>query len=145
MSLTFHAIAIAPAISALKNAHAFISKGHQHALANNIDPETYLAASLHPDMKDFRFQIYRATDAIKFVPPRINPALQDMTLPDEEKTFEELLARIEKTIKYLEGFSVQDFEGTEGNEVVLKLAAMGKQIRSPALEYVVRFAHPNMW
>ncbi|EMD90545.1 hypothetical protein COCC4DRAFT_68786 [Bipolaris maydis ATCC 48331] len=143
-SLSFYTMAIAPTITAMKNTLAFIKKGHEHALSNKIDPETFLTASLHPDMKDFRFQIYRMTDAVKFMPPRINPALETISLPDDEKTFEELEARIEKTLKYLESFKPADFEGKEANEVLMKFPN-GMQIRLPAVDYVYKFAHPNMW
>jgi hypothetical protein len=143
MSLTFHKMAIAPAISALKNARFFINKGYEHAKSS--DPNTYLTASLHPDMKDFRYQVYRFTDAAKFIPSRVNPSLEGITLPDEEQTFPELLERIEKCIKYLEGFSEKDFEGKHNDEVVIKFPGGQKQVRMPATEYISRFAHPNMW
>jgi hypothetical protein len=144
-SLSFHKVAIAPTISGMKNAHAFITKGYEHAKTNNIDPNDYLTARLHPDMQDFRYQIYRLTDAVKFMPPRLNPALSSITLPDEEQTFEELLARIEKTIKYMEGFKESDFEGRENEEVVIKFGDGKNMIRLSASEYVSKFAHANMW
>ncbi|KAL1798144.1 hypothetical protein ACET3X_002181 [Alternaria dauci] len=143
MSLTFHKMAVAPAISALKNAHHFISKGYEHAKAS--DPNTFLTASLHPDMKDFRYQVYRFTDAAKFIPSRVNPSIPDESFPDEEQTFPELLARIEKCTKYLESFSEKDFEGKQDEEVIIKFPGGKKQVRMPAAEYVSRFAHPNMW
>jgi hypothetical protein len=143
MSLTFHKTAIAPAISALKNAHSFINKGYEHAKSS--DPNAFLTASLHPDMKDFRYQIYRFTDAAKFIPSRINPSLEGITLPDEEQTFPELLERIQKCVKYLEGFKESDFEGRHNDEVVIKFPGGVKQVRMPAWQYVNRFAHPNMW
>ena len=142
-TLNFHSVVIAPAITALKNAHAFITKGHKHALDNKIDPNTFLTASIHPDMKDFRYQVYRFTDAIKFVPSRVNPALESITLPDDQQTFEELLARIDRTIKYLEGFKPADFEGKENDEIVIKFP--GRQIKLSALDYATKWAHPNMW
>ncbi|KAI4918879.1 hypothetical protein J4E85_009668 [Alternaria conjuncta] len=142
MALSFHKVAIAPVITGLKNAHFFINKGYEHAKAT--DPNEFLTASIHPDMKDFRYQVYRFTDAAKFIPSRVNPALEGMTLPDEEQTFPELLARVEKTIKYLEGFSEKDFEGKHDDEVVVKFGGV-KQMRLPALDYVTKFAHPNMW
>jgi hypothetical protein len=143
-SLTFHKIAIAPTITGMKNAHAFITKGYEHVQAQNLDPETFLTARLHPDMKDFRYQIYRLTDAVKFMPPRLNPALASITMPDEEQTFPELLQRIEKTIDYMEGFKESDFEGREDEEVVIKFGD-GRGMRFSALEYVSKFAHANMW
>jgi hypothetical protein len=144
-SLSFHKTAILPTISALQNAHAFITKAFSHAKAANIDPNDYLTARLHPDMHDFRYQIYRLTDAVKFMPPRINPALQSITLPDDEQSFEQLLARIEKTIAYMEGFKKEDFEGRENEEVRVKFPDGKRMIRMNASEYVTRFAHANMW
>lgn len=142
-ALNYYDVAIAPGIRALQNAHAFITKGHKYALSNNIDPETFVTASIHPDMKDFRFQVYIFTDAIKGIPPRLNPALEPMTLTDDQKTFEELLARIEKTIKYLEGFKESDFDGKVQEEIVIKFP--GKQVRFSPIDYVSKWAHPNMW
>ena len=58
--------------------------------------------------------------------------------------FEELLARIETTIKYLEGFKESDFEeGKVQEEVVIKLPGM--QIKFKPFEYVYKLAHANMW
>jgi hypothetical protein len=142
-TLTFHKTAIVPAIFALKNAQAFITKGYEHAKAT--DPDEFLTASIHPTMKDFRYQVYSFTNSAKGIPPRVNPALEAMPLEDDEKTFPELLARIEKCIKYLEGFSESDFEGRHESEVIVKLANDTKQIRLPATVYIARFAHPNMW
>ena len=96
-------------------------------------------------MKDFRYQIYRLTDAAKFIPSRVNPSLEGITLPDEEQTFPELLERIEKCTKYLESFSEKDFEGKQDDEVIIKFPGGQKQVRMPAAEYISRFAHPNMW
>ncbi|KAG9194009.1 hypothetical protein G6011_04044 [Alternaria panax] len=143
MSLTFYKMAVAPAISALKNAHFFISKGYEHAKAS--DPNTFLTASLHPDMRDFRYQVYRFTDAAKFIPNRLNPSLEAITLPEEEQTFPELLERIEKCTKYLESFSEKDFEGVQDEEITIKFPGGKKQLRMLASQYISRFAHPNMW
>jgi hypothetical protein len=144
-SLTFHRVAIQPMIYSLKNAHAFITKGYKHAQTQNIDPNDFLTARLHPDMQDFRYQVYRFTDIAKFTPPRLNPALESITIPDEEQTFPELLARIDRTIKYMEGFKESDFEGQEGREVVVKIRNETMQIKLSALDHVVQMAHPNFW
>ncbi|MGD7483645.1 DUF1993 domain-containing protein, partial [Ralstonia pseudosolanacearum] len=120
-----------------------MTKGHKYALSNGIDPETFVTASIHPDMKDFRFQVYVFTNVIKAVPSRLNPALQPMPLPDDQKTFEELLARIEKTIEYLEGFKESDFEVKEQEVIVLEFP--GKRIKFQPMEYVAKWVQPSMW
>lgn len=142
-SLTFHQIAVAPVIGGLKNAHAFITKGFQHAKTQDIDPREFLTARLHPDMQDFTYQIYRFTDSAKYIPNRVNSAVEGISLPDEEKSFPELLQRIETTIKYLEGVQASSFEGQEGSEVVMKFGPA--QVNFTALQYVTQFAHPNFW
>jgi hypothetical protein len=144
-ALTFYKIALEPTIHGLKNAHAFITKGYEHAQAQNIDPNDFLTARIHPDMYDFRYQVYRFTDAAKFIPSRLNPALETITVPDDQQTFPELLARIEKTIKYMEGFKESDFEGQESREVVLKFSNGAAQIKLSALDYILQFGHPNFW
>ncbi|KAF1941773.1 hypothetical protein EJ02DRAFT_454890 [Clathrospora elynae] len=144
-ALTLHKMAIAPVVNGLKNAHSYITKGYEHAQAQSIDPNDFISASIHPDMKGFSYQVQRFTDAAKFIPSRVNPSLESITLPDTEQTFPELLERIEKTIKYLEGFKEKDFEGQEGHEVVIKLRNNTLQIKLSAMDYVAQYGHPNFW
>jgi len=96
-------------------------------------------------MKDFTYQVYRFTDAAKFVPSRVNPeAIKALSLPDVEKTFPELQARIKQTIEYIEGVEESSFTGRESSEVVLKFGPT-KEFKFQALEYVLTFAQPNFW
>lgn len=141
-SITFHKIALPPILNGLKNAHAFITKGYEHTKAKSIDPNDFLAASIHPDMKDFRYQVYRFTDAAKFIPSRVNPSTEGISLPDTEQTFPELLERIQKTITYLESVDAKSFEGREQETVTIPI---GKGVDFTAAEYVAHFAHPNFW
>jgi len=143
--LNFHAFAVTPIVAGLKNAHAFISKAHKHTQTASIDPNDLLTARLAPDMGDFRFQIYRFTDSAKFIPSRVNPAVEAYSLPDEEQTFEELLERIQKTITYLESVGADKFDGQEEHEVVMKFGGGTVQAVFTGVQYVTQFAHPNFW
>ncbi|OAK95384.1 hypothetical protein IQ06DRAFT_381228 [Phaeosphaeriaceae sp. SRC1lsM3a] len=142
-AISFRDLALSPLLQGLRNVHHIISKGQAHAAAQSHDPNDYLNASLHPDMKDFIYQIQRFTDAAKFAPVRVNPANPSISLPDTEKTFEECLARVEKVIKYLESIEVGSFEGREKEEVVMKNG--GSEWKFTALEYVMTVVHPNFW
>jgi hypothetical protein len=144
-AISFHKIALGPLILGLKNAHHCISKGAAHATAQNIDPNDFLTASLHPDMRDLIYQVQRFTDAAKFIPSRINSSNSSITLPDEEKTFPDILARIKRTTEYLEGIEEKSFEGKENNEVVLELGGGTVEVKFSAYEYVAFFAQPNFW
>ena len=144
-ALSYHKLALGPIITGLKNAHAFISKGVAHIEAEGDDPNDYLTARLAPDMIDFIEQVQRFTDSAKGIPSRVNPDVAVFTLPDEEKTFPELLDRINRTIDYLEGVDEKSFEGKEGVEITMEFAGGAVQVTYSTLEYVMTFAHPNFW
>lgn len=145
MTITYSQIVTVPFLGGLKNAHAFITKAYEHAKTNNIDPEEYLSARLYPDMLTFTEQVYRFTDNAKFVPFRVNPEIEALTLPDVEKTFPELLERIEKTIKYFETMDTSKLDGQEDSEVVLQVGSRGVQIDFVGLNYLLNYAQPNFW
>lgn len=142
-SLSFHHIALSPLLQGLRSAHHFLLKAQTHCTAQSDDPSTYLNASLHPDMKDLIYQVQRFTDAAKFVPSRVNPDIEGISLPDTEKTFEELLARVRKVIAYLEAVKVGDFEGKEKEQVVIQLGS--REWKGGKGEYVLQVAQPNFW
>ena len=146
---SFHSVALTPIIFGLKNAAALIRKSEAHAKANNIDPADYLTARLYPDMGDLCYQVYRFTDTAKHIVERSNPSAPTISLPDDEKTFSELLARIQKTLEYIESIEAKTLDGREDDEVVLHLAKhLPKgplEVRSTVFEYVLRQAHPNFW
>ncbi|KAF2845611.1 hypothetical protein T440DRAFT_261143 [Plenodomus tracheiphilus IPT5] len=144
-SLTFHEICLTPVLNGLKNAHAFITKAEEHVNAKNIDPNDLLTARIHPDMLDFTFQVQRFTDAAKFIPSRINPANEGLSLPDTEKTFSELLERIQKTISYLESIDPKSFEGREQEDVPLTFGGGKIKPKFTAAQYIFQYAHANVW
>ncbi|KAI2480690.1 hypothetical protein Ptr902_07715 [Pyrenophora tritici-repentis] len=145
--IPLHTVAILPLISGLKNAHAFITKASVHCTTTSTPPEDFLTASLHPTMKDLRYQVYRFTDAAKFLPIRLNPALADreLKIPDEEQSFEELLERIQKTLRHLEEYKASDFEGVSNDDVIEIKFPGGKAIRMGVADHVARYSHPNFW
>ncbi|KAF2796001.1 hypothetical protein K505DRAFT_323647 [Melanomma pulvis-pyrius CBS 109.77] len=149
MALTFHALAIKPLVRGLKNLSAVLTKGEAHAVAASIDPQEYLDGRLAPDMYPLPQQIYRCTDAAKFLVSRIT-GLPALSLPDTEKTFPELQARVAKVIEYLEAVDEKAFEGLEDKEIVIHTGAppgsdFKYESRFPAKDYVLYFGHPNFW
>jgi len=146
---SFHTIALEPIIFGLQNAAAVLRKGETHAKDNNIDATEYLTACLYPDMGDFCYQVYRFTDTAKFIVERSNPSAPTLTLLDEEKTFPELLARVEKTLEYLRVIEANVLDDREDYEVLLHLLKQHPkgplEVKFTAFEYVTRQAHPNFW
>ncbi|KAK1913649.1 hypothetical protein P3342_006892 [Pyrenophora teres f. teres] len=146
-TIPLHTVALLPLLSGLRNAHAFITKASLHCTTTSTSPESLLTASLHPTMKDLRYQVYRFTDAAKFLPIRLNPALADreLKIPDVEQSFEELLERIQKTIRHLEEYKASDFDGVGSEDVIEVKFPGGKGFRMGVADHVARYSHPNFW
>ncbi|KAJ4325707.1 hypothetical protein N0V94_000466 [Neodidymelliopsis sp. IMI 364377] len=146
---SFHTTALAPIIFGLKNAVAVIKKGEAHANTTNTDPADYLSFRFYPDMGDFCYQVYRLTETAKHIVERSNPHAPTLELPDTETTFSDLLARVQKTLKYLESIEAELLDGREDEQIVLHVGkALPKgplEFKFSVFEYVLQQAHPNFW
>lgn len=79
--------------------------------------------SLAEDMKPLTFQITSASNAAKLCCVRVT-GIENEPWDDNEKTFLELYARIEKTIAFLKKVDRKVFDGKAESEVVLKLPSV---------------------
>lgn len=127
---------------ALKNLAAFAAKGETNAKERGIDPQVFLGARLAPDMLPFARQIQIATDNAKGAACRL-AGREIPSWADEEKTFEELQARIAKTRDLLKTFKPEEFSGAESRLIILKLRA--GEIKFDGIGYLSRFALPNFY
>jgi hypothetical protein len=96
-----------------------LAKTEKHIADRKIEPAAFLEARLFPDMFPFVRQVQIACDFAKSVPAR----LADVEVPsyeDTEKTFEDLHARIAKTLKFVDGIDAAKFTGSEGRGIVLR-------------------------
>src|ERR1700734_1967763 len=85
----------------LKNAETWLDKAEQFAAAKQFDVGVLLNGRLAPDMKPLIYQIQSACDYVKAAAAW----LSGQTPPkheDNERTLEELRARIRKTVDFAE-------------------------------------------
>jgi hypothetical protein len=126
----------------LKNLSALIDKAEAHVAARKIDPAVLPAARLFPDMLPFARQVQIACDTSKGGCAR----LAGVDIPkheDTEKTFEELKARIAKTVAFIESFKPAQLDGTEAKEIVLKFGP--REFRFTGIDYLLGFVLPNLY
>ena len=136
--LNLHDTAILPVIRSLNNLSKILKKGEDFADAKGIPHSELTEARIAPDMHNLAYQIYTLSNTAKFIAVRVG-GVENQPWDDNEKTFEELQARIAKTLKFLDGVKREDFEGKEGNEVTLR------EMKWDALTYVNAFALPNFY
>jgi hypothetical protein len=126
----------------LKNLSAVLDKAQAHCEAKKIDPVVLTGARLYPDMFALARQVQVACDTAKGAMAR----LAGVEIPkheDSEKTFEELKARIAKTVALIETFKPAQIDGTEDKDYVIKLGP--REVQWKGMQYLLGFALPNFY
>ena len=143
MSLSMYQASIPVFIKQLTNLSAILKKAQAHAVAEKIEPEVFINARLAPDMYPLSRQIQIATDGAKGCAARL-AGEQVPSYPDTEKTFDELQARIAKTIEFVKTFKPQQIDGSEERKITLKLH-QNKEINFVGQPYLLNFVLPNLY
>ncbi|KAK3627136.1 hypothetical protein LTR56_012556 [Elasticomyces elasticus] len=128
-------------LRALTNQLAILHKAEAHCLDNNIPLSTLLEARLAPDMYALSAQIQGISNTSKTTAVRV-AGITVESWPDDETTFPELYARIERTIAFLESVDPEAFEGKEGAEVIIRTGAAFGDLSFMGLSYIQNFALP---
>ncbi len=119
MSLSFHAASV-PVFRQLLVAMAdVLAKGAAYADERKIEPDALLQSRLFPDMFPLVRQVQIAADFAKSVPARLAGA-EVPAWADDEKTFDELQARIARTVAFLDGLDAAAFAEAGSREIVLR-------------------------
>jgi len=100
----------------LGNLSHFMDKAQAHAQARKFDPQVLVSYRLAPDMLPFSRQVQIACDGAKNGAARI-AGIEAPKFEDNETTFDELRARIAKTLAWLETVPAAKLDGTEDKEI----------------------------
>lgn len=123
----------------LRNVASWLDRSAEYAAQKKFDPEWFVQARLAPDMYPLVKQIQAACDTAKFAAAKMT-GKEPPSHPDTEKSLDELRARINTCIRYLEGFSREDFAGCEDRSCSHQWMG-GKTMR--AGDYLDHFVLPN--
>lgn len=126
----------------MNNLKVVLDKGAAHAAANKIDPTVLLNSRLFPDMFPLVRQVQIASDNAKGGGAR----LAGMTPPkyeDNEASFPELNARIEKTVAFLQTLTPAQIDGAEEKTINLTLGQ--KTLSFPGQAYLFGLVLPNLY
>jgi len=119
MTISYYAASVPVFKQALNALKDILKKAEAHAAAKSIDADVFLKARLFPDMLNLTRQVQIAADFAKGVPAR----LANVEVPpyeDNEVSFADLQARLDKTIAFIDGLKPEQFEGAAGREIVLR-------------------------
>jgi hypothetical protein len=142
MALSFYDISIPVFLRGLGQLSHILDKGLAHAQATGIDPGTLVEARLAPDMLTLAGQVQRASDASKLGAARV-AGIKAPGFEDNETRYEELQARVAKTVDFLKQIERAQIDGAEHRPVVLKVRE--HEIEFTAERYLLQFALPNFF
>ena len=126
----------------LGNLAAVLDKGAKHCEAKKIDPNAVLNARLFPDMFPLTRQVQVAADQAKGGAARL-AGIEVPKYEDTEKTFDELKARIAKTIAFVNGVKPDQVANSAGRDVTLPLR--GNPVTFKGEWYLKHFVMPNFY
>ena len=121
---------------------SILKKAAEHAASRKIDPTVFFNSRLFPDMFSLSRQVQIATDQAKGCAARL-AGVEIPKFEDNETTIEELLARIAKTIAFLDGFKAEQIDGTEAREIVLTV--LDKTMEFKGKDYLLNWVLPNFY
>lgn len=122
---------------------AILDKAEAHATAKKIEPEALLGARLYPDMLPLAKQVQTACDQAMRGCARLTQN-DPPSVPDTEKTFGELKARLAKAIDYVKGYAPAQFEGADTRDVTFPIGG-GKTTTMTGQQYLSSFSLPNFY
>jgi len=125
----------------LRNLKEWMADGAELAKTKDFEPSVLLSARLAPDQYPLLKQIQAVCDAAKFAAARVagkTPPVHE----DTEQTWEQIMARVDSVVQYLDTFTEADFEGAEERVVALPFLP-GKGAKG--LVYFNEMALPNFY
>jgi uncharacterized protein len=127
----------------LRNLVHILDKGEANAQARKIDPAVLAAARLAPDMLPFTRQILIACDGAKNGVARIS-GVEAPKFEDNEASFPELKARVQKTLDFLATVPAAKMEGTEDKDITFPVGRESTRTMK-AQAYLGTWVLPNFF
>jgi hypothetical protein len=113
-----------------------------NAAERKIDPAVLLTARLAPDMLHLTQQVQIAADHAKGAPSRL-AGRELVRFEDTESTFQELQARIKRTVDLLETFDPAEIDGSEQRAIEIKIRTHA--LSFSGMQYLLHYALPNFY
>ena len=143
MSLSMYQASAPVFLRALHNLRAVLNKGEAHAIDKGYDPAVLLQTRLIPDMLPLVRQVQIATDMAKNGCARL-AGVEPLAFPDDETTFAQLYARIDRALDYIKGFTAAQLDGSETRAVSFMTRNNG-EMKFDGQSYLLHFVLPNLF
>ncbi len=142
MPLSISSVGVQSFLTTLGALSKILDKAAAHCAAKKIDPAVHLHDAACARHVPFVKQVQLTCDFAKNTVGRMTG--EPPKFPDEEKSFDDLKARIAKTIDYVKSFAPETLDATEGKDVTFPIGPQQTMTLKGA-QYLVGFALPNFY
>ena len=142
MNISMHAMSHGVFKKALTQLLHVMDKGAANSKARNFDVSVLVSARLAPDMLPFTRQVQLTSDFAKNSMARL-AGIDPPKFEDSETTMDELVARVKKTIDYIDSVSAAALEGSETRDI--KIALRDRTVEFKGLAFLQVWAIPNFF
>ena len=141
--MSFYDATVPAFLQILGSLSGLLTKAEAHCKAKNIAPEVLLTARLYPDMLPLAKQIQLVCDFAAKSCARLTHS-EVPSIPDTEKTFEELKQRLAKTIDYVKAFKPAQFDGADAKDVTFPVGP-SNTLTLKGQQFLSAFTFPNFY
>jgi hypothetical protein len=137
-----HQASVTAFSKSLLNLKAILEKAKAHALEHKVEESVYTSARLYPDMLPLARQVQIATDIARGAAARL-AGVEPPVYEDNEKTFDELTTRIQRTVDYMAELAASAFEDSATRAITRPVR--GQPHTFTGTNYLQQFAIPNVY
>lgn len=142
MAISMYQASVPVLVRMLGNLSTILTKAVAYAEARKIEPRVLLDARLAPDMLSLTRQVQIATDVAKGCGGRL-AGVDVPKYEDNESSFDELQARVARTIAFLNGLRPEQIDGSEDRDVTIP--TRNQPLTFKGQPYLLYFVLPNFY
>ena len=142
MPPSMHQLSVTGFSRTLANLQAILKKAQAHALEHKIEEAVYIHSRLYPDMLPLSRQVQIASDIARGAAARL-AGEEPPVYEDNEKSFDDLVTRVQRTLDYMNALDVGKFDGAAEREITRPVR--GQPHTFTGVNYLLQFATPNVY
>jgi hypothetical protein len=142
MTLSMHQASIPVFLRALDNLRHVLQKGEAFAIEKGFEPDLLLQQRLIVDMLPLVRQVQIATDMAKNGSFRL-AGIDPPKFEDDETTFAQLYARIDRAVALIRGLEPEQIDGSEARAITLQMRT--GEMHFDGQTYLLDFVIPNLF
>ncbi len=143
MSITLYAASVPVFKQMLTSLSDILHKTEMHRAEKNIEASALLQARLFPDMFALTRQVQIAADFARGITSRL-AGVEVPKYEDNEQTFADLHALLDKTLAYLDSFTPEQINGQEEREIITR-PGTPKERKFNGQDYLLKYGIPQFF